>query len=133
MISALLISLFVVLLVAGVPVSVALLLATAAAMLTGGEDLMAIPQQMASSVRSLELMAIPFFILSAHLMTHLGMTRRIFDFAEALVGWIRGGLAHANVAAGFIFSGIPGPAVAGAPAGGARELHRRSRSTRLSS
>jgi tripartite ATP-independent transporter DctM subunit len=121
------IGLFVVLLFAGVPVSVSLILATAVAMFVGGYDLMGIPQHMAASVRSLELMAIPFFILTAHLMTQLGMIRKIFDFAEAALGWIRGGLAHANVLAGFIFSGISGAAVADAAALGSismREMPR---------
>ena len=116
MISLLLVGLFVVLLFLGLPVSASLMLATAVAMLASGGDLMGIPQHMASSVRSLELMAIPFFILAAHLMNHLGMTRRIFDFAEAAIGWVRGGLAQANVIAGFIFSGISGAAVADAAA-----------------
>src|ERR1044072_3709357 len=78
-------------------------------------NLILLPQQMGASVGSLELLAIPFFIL-ANLMTALGNTRRIFDVAEAAVGWMRGGLAHANVVAGVIFSGISGAAVADAAA-----------------
>lgn len=127
MLSALLIGLFAVFLLVGLPVSAALILATAAAMVAGGHGLMSIPQHMASSVRSLELMAIPFFVLTAHLMTRLGMTARIFAFAEAAVGWVRGGLAQANVLAGFIFSGISGAAVADAAALGSismREMPR---------
>lgn len=119
MISALLIGLFSLFMIAGLPVAASLLLASIIAMIAGGHDLMGIPQHMAASVRSLELMAIPFFILAAQLMTELGMTRRIFDFADAAVGWVRGGLAHANVVAGFIFSGISGAAVADAAALGA--------------
>ncbi len=119
MISLALIVLFIVFLFVGVPVSASLMLATGVVMLSNGMDLMIIPQQMASSVRSLELMAIPFFILTAHLMTRLGMTRKIFAFAEAAVGSIRGGLAYANVLAGLIFSGISGAAVADAAALGA--------------
>jgi tripartite ATP-independent transporter DctM subunit len=127
MISLFLIALFTGLMLAGLPVAASLLLASIVAMLAGGHDLMGIPQHMAASVRSLELMAIPFFILAAQLMTELGMTRRIFAFAEAAVGWMRGGLAHANVVAGFIFSGISGAAVADAAALGAismREMPR---------
>jgi tripartite ATP-independent transporter DctM subunit len=119
LISGVLIGLFVVLLLLGLPVSASLILATGTAMVVGGHNLLSIPQHMASSIRSLELMAIPFFVLTAHLMTELGMTRKIFAFAEAAVGWLRGGLAQANVLAGFIFSGISGAAVADAAALGA--------------
>jgi tripartite ATP-independent transporter DctM subunit len=80
---------------------------------------MTLPQKMAASVQSIELMAIPFFILAASLMNALGITQQIFAFATALVGHLRGGLAHANVVAGMIFSGISGAAVADAAALGA--------------
>ena len=116
MISLLSITLFIVLMFVGVPVSASLVLATILCMVAGGYNLILLPQQMGASVGSLELLAIPFFILAANLMTALGMTRRIFDVAEAAVGWMRGGLAHANVVAGVIFSGISGAAVADAAA-----------------
>ena len=101
------------------PVAMALGLATIVGMLAGGYDLMTLPQKMAASVQSIELMAIPFFILAASLMNALGITQQIFVFATALVGHLRGGLAHANVIAGMIFSGISGAAVADAAALGA--------------
>lgn len=116
MTSALTLTLFIVFMFVGLPISVSLILATALCMLVGGYNLLLLPQQMGASVASLELLAIPFFILAANLMTALGMTRRIFDVAEAAVGWMRGGLAHANVLAGVIFSGISGAAVADAAA-----------------
>lgn len=119
MISSLLIGLFLVFMFLGFPVSVAIGLATAIGMVVGGYDLMSIPQKMAASTQSIELMAVPFFILAASLMNALGITRRIFDFATALVGSLRGGLAHANVVAGTIFAGISGAAVADAAALGA--------------
>jgi len=118
-VSSLLIGLFLVFMFLGLPVSVAIGLATAVAMLAGGYDLMSIPQKMAASTQSIELMAVPFFILAASLMNALGITQRIFAFATALVGSLRGGLAHANVVAGTIFSGISGAAVADAAALGA--------------
>jgi tripartite ATP-independent transporter DctM subunit len=119
MISALLIGLFMLFMFLRVPVSMALGLATILGMLAGGYDLMTLPQKMAASVQSIELMAIPFFILAASLMNALGITQQIFVFATALVGHLRGGLAHANVIAGMIFSGISGAAVADAAALGA--------------
>lgn len=127
MISIFMLFLFVALFAVGIPVSASMILAAAVAMIVSGQDLISIPQQMAASVRGLELMAIPFFILTAHLMDQLGMTRKIFAFAEAVLGWMRGGLAHANVLAGFVFSGISGAAVADAAALGSismKELPR---------
>ncbi|MGQ0651548.1 MAG: TRAP transporter large permease [Betaproteobacteria bacterium] len=119
MISAMLIGLFMLFMFLRVPVAMALGLATILSMLAGGYDLMTLPQKMAASVQSIELMAIPFFILAASLMNALGITQQIFAFATALVGHLRGGLAHANVIAGMIFSGISGAAVADAAALGA--------------
>jgi tripartite ATP-independent transporter DctM subunit len=119
MISALLIGLFMLFMLLRIPVAMALGLATILGMLAGGYDLMTLPQKMAASVQSIELMAIPFFILAASLMNALGITQQIFVFATALVGHLRGGLAHANVIAGMIFSGISGAAVADAAALGA--------------
>ncbi|MEO7241948.1 MAG: TRAP transporter large permease [Variovorax sp.] len=116
MVSLLVFSSVLVLMALGMPIAIALALATVAGMLVGGYDLILIPQNMVSSVKSIELTAIPFFILAAALMNQLGITRQIFAFAEALVGNLRGGLAQANVVAGFIFSGISGAAVADAAA-----------------
>jgi tripartite ATP-independent transporter DctM subunit len=116
MVSFIVFAMVLVLMTLGMPIAISLALATTAGMLVGGYDLILIPQNMVSSVKSIELTAIPFFILAAALMNQLGITRKIFDFAQALVGSFRGGLAHANVVAGFIFSGISGAAVADAAA-----------------
>ncbi len=116
MVSFLVFASVLVLMALGMPIAIALGLATTFGMLAGGYDLILLPQHMVSSVKSIELTAIPFFILAAALMNQLGITRKIFDFAEALVGSLRGGLAQANVVAGFIFSGISGAAVADAAA-----------------
>jgi tripartite ATP-independent transporter DctM subunit len=113
-ISAVLVVLFVVLMLAGMPVSIAVALATIGAMLLGGYDLMALPQHMAISTQSIPLLAIPYFILAANLMNGIGVTNRIFRFAQALVGSRRGGLAYVNIIANFFFSGISGAAVANA-------------------
>ncbi|MFS8085593.1 MAG: TRAP transporter large permease subunit, partial [Acidobacteriota bacterium] len=116
MISTLTIGLFILFVLANIPVSAAIGLATIIGLLAGGYDLMTLPQHMAASVRSIELMAIPFFILAAALMNAMNITHRIFEFATALVGGWRGGLAYSNVIAGMIFSGISGAAVADAAA-----------------
>ena len=119
MLSALTIALFVLLVLANVPVSAAIGAATITGLIAGGYDLLSLPQHMAASVKSIELMAIPFFILAAALMNAMQITERIFEFAGALVGGWRGGLAYSNVIAGMIFSGISGAAVADAAALGA--------------
>ena len=122
MISLLLIALFVVLMLIGVPVGIAIGLATIVAMLIGGYDLLLIPQHMAASTQSVPLMAVPYFILAANLMNALGATRRIFDFANALVGHFRGGLAYVNVLSNLMFAGISGAAVANAAGLGAIQI-----------
>ena len=64
----------------------------------------------------------PFFILAGNLMNTAGITNRIFDFAKALVGWMRGGLGHVNIGASVIFAGMSGAAVADAGGLGAIEI-----------
>jgi C4-dicarboxylate transporter DctM subunit len=67
---------------------------------------------MATDVRSVPLLAIPFFILAGNLMNHFDMTKRIFDFLDALVGYFSGGLAQAAVLTSLVFGGISGSALA---------------------
>jgi len=76
--------------------------------------LVLIPQYLASGTESFSLLAVPFFLLAGNLMNNLGLTRRIFDFAQDLVGHVRGGLAQVNVLASMIFAGISGAALADA-------------------
>ena len=127
MIATLLLLLFLVLMAARVPVAMAITLATMTAMLVGGYDLRSIPQIMAKSTQSVPLLAVPFFILAANLMNALGITQRIFDFAVAVVGFVRGGLAHVNVLASMIFAGISGAAVADAAGLGTIEIKAMTR------
>jgi tripartite ATP-independent transporter DctM subunit len=70
--------------------------------------------RMASGVDSFPLLAIPFFVMSGSLMNSAGITERIYSFATALVGWLRGGLGHVNVTGSVIFAGMSGTAVADA-------------------
>ena len=67
-------------------------------------------------VQGTALLAVPFFLLAGNLFSALGLSRRIWDFAQALVGHIRGGLGHVMVVATMIFSGISGSALADAAA-----------------
>ncbi len=71
-----------------------------------------IAQMLVYGMNSFTILAIPLFLLAGALMNTGGISRRIFDFAGCLVGHVRGGLAHVNVLASFIFSGMSGAAAA---------------------
>ncbi|HPU78396.1 MAG TPA: TRAP transporter large permease, partial [Thermosynergistes sp.] len=77
---------------------------------------MVVAQRMFTGIDSFPLMAVPFFILAGDLMNRGGTTIRLIDFANSLVGHIRGGLAHANVVANMFMAGISGSSVADASA-----------------
>ena len=79
-------------------------------------------QRMASGLDSFPILAIPLFILAGHLLNRAGIAARIFEFASALVGHIRGGLAHVNVVASMIFAGMSGVAQADAAGLGVIEV-----------
>ncbi len=85
-------------------------------------DPIIIAQQEVSAANSFTFVAAPLFILMGHVMNNAGVTHRIFDFALAIVGWLRGGLCHANVVASMIFAGMSGSAVAEAGGLGTVEI-----------
>jgi tripartite ATP-independent transporter DctM subunit len=112
MVTAILMLTFLGLLLIRVPVSVAMGAASVVALWVGDYPLMALPQYMGQGVMSYTLMAVPFFIFAGNLMNAAGLTNRIFNFAMAVVGHLRGGLAQVNVLASMIFAGISGSFVA---------------------
>jgi tripartite ATP-independent transporter DctM subunit len=71
-----------------------------------------ISQKMMSALNNFVLLAVPLFILAAKLMNTAGITRKIFNFADTCVGFMPGGLGHANAFASLIFAGMSGAAVA---------------------
>ena len=85
-------------------------------------DLYIIPQQILDGVNKPSLAAVPFFIMAGNLMNVVGMTDRIFNFANALVGHFKAGLAQVNVLASMIFAGVSGAAVADCAGLGAIEI-----------
>jgi C4-dicarboxylate transporter, DctM subunit len=101
-------------LVIGLPVAAALGISSIAYMLHQGLPLVAIPQRMYAGLDVFVLLSIPGFILAGNLMNVGGITERIIRFANALVGWIRGGLGQANIASSLLFGGVSGTAVADA-------------------
>jgi TRAP-type C4-dicarboxylate transport system permease large subunit len=78
--------------------------------------------RMISGIDSFPLLAVPFFILAGNLMNNAGITNRIYNYALALVGWLKGGLGHVNVLGSVIFAGMSGTAIADAAGLGTIEI-----------
>lgn len=123
---------FVVLLALGVPIGVSLLAAGSAGfILSYGEisawlDLISMPLKLTGSLQNFLLLSIPMFILAAKIMNGASITKRIFDFANVVVGWLPGGLGHANIVASLIFAGMSGTAVSDAAGLGQIEIEAMS-------
>lgn len=113
---------FVILLVIGVPISISIGASAVLGCLSLGYPMVVIGQKMVSGIDSFLLIAVPLFILAGNLMNASKLTKKMFDTAKELVGWIPGGLAHANVVASIIFAGMSGSAVADAGGLGAIEM-----------
>jgi tripartite ATP-independent transporter DctM subunit len=88
---------------------------------------MLVVQRVASGLESYVLLAIPLFIFAGNLFNSAGIASRIFDFAIACVGHIRGSLGHVNIVASVIFSGMSGVAQADAAGLGAVEVREMKR------
>ena len=104
-------------------------------LITDSVPAMLVVQRVASGLESYVLLAIPLFILAGNLFNSAGIATRIFDFATALVGHVRGSLGHVNIVASVIFSGMSGVAQADAAGLGAvevREMKRRGFSAEFS-
>lgn len=74
--------------------------------------LMQVVQLMVKGVFSFSLMAVPFFIIAGEIMGKGGISDRLIDLSDAMVGWIRGGLAMVNIVASMFFGGISGSSAA---------------------
>src|SRR5438552_4203193 len=106
----------------GLPVAIAMAGASLAyVLLSGNLPPFVVIHRMVSGIDSFPLLAVPFFILAGNLMNSAGITNRIYNFALALVGWMRGGLGHVNVLGSVIFAGMSGTAIADAAGLGAIE------------
>lgn len=109
LITVILLGLFVVLLVLRVPIAFALILACLPFFLVDSRmDQTLLAQQVYSGIDSFVLLAVPFFILAAAIMNASKVTDRLITLAQALVGWVRGGLGITNVAASMGFGGVSG-------------------------
>src|SRR5207247_7099069 len=108
---------------AGVPVAIAMAgSALVYILLTGDLPPFVVVHRMISGIDSFPLLAVPFFIMAGNLMNHAGITNRIYNFALALVGWLKGGLGHVNIIGSVIFAGMSGTAIADAAGLGTIEL-----------
>ncbi len=106
----------------GVPLFASMGLAAFAFIALNGMPWDILPQKLAQSANSFPLLAAPLFILMGNIMNSGGVTDRIFAFAISCVGWVRGGLCHANILASVIFAGMSGSAVADAGGVGTLEI-----------
>ena len=113
---------FVILLLVGVPISISIGASAVLGCLVLDYPMMVIGQKMVTGIDSYLLIAIPLFILAGNLMNAGKITDKIFSFAKELVGWIPGGLGHANVVASIIFAGMSGSAAADAGGLGTIEM-----------
>ncbi|MDD3749214.1 MAG: TRAP transporter large permease [Firmicutes bacterium] len=116
--TALMLIIFLLLLLIGIPIFIALLIASFAGILYLGDLslLRVIPQQFFGGMDVFTLLAIPLFILTGNLMNRSALTDKLLDFCRVLVGHLRGGLGHVNVVASIVFAGINGSAAADASA-----------------
>ncbi len=104
----------------GMPIAFALLVSGLCLMFTIGMfDSQIMAQNLINGADSFPLLAIPFFILAGELMNAGGISKRIIDFATALVGHIKGGLGYVAIIGALVFAGLSGSAVADTAALGA--------------
>ena len=102
------------------PIAVAIGVSSIVAIVVQGDfSLMMVVQRMFGGTDSFHLMAVPLFMYAGVIMEKGGISRRIIDFANALVGWLPGGLAAVTIVSAMFFAGISGSAAADAAAVGA--------------
>ncbi|SFQ99690.1 TRAP transporter large permease [Poseidonocella sedimentorum] len=106
--------LFLLFLMIGLPVFFGLLAAPGIVLLFNGQerDLTLLYRNLYNGMDSFPLMAIPFFMLAGELMNRGGITLRLVEFSQALMGHLRGGLAQVNILSSILFAGLSGSAVA---------------------
>ncbi|MEY4653787.1 MAG: putative large permease component, partial [Pseudomonadota bacterium] len=115
--------LFLILMSGGIPVAIAMAGSSLLYILwSGNMPGFAVIHRMVGGIDSFPLLAVPFFILAGNLMNNAGITNRIYNYALALVGWLRGGLGHVNVVGSVVFAGMSGTAIADAAGLGTIEI-----------
>jgi len=110
---------FFLLLALGMPVGITIGVAGVIGILEMGPRFMAMaPDRIFAGLDLFPFLAMPFFILAGEIMNRSGITSGLVKLADALVGWLRGGMAHSNMVASVMFAGITGSATADAAAFG---------------
>jgi tripartite ATP-independent transporter DctM subunit len=107
---------------AGMPLFVSMGLAALAVLWFAGMPITILPQKMAGAANSFPIVAAPLFILMGNILAAAAITDRIVQFASAVIGWVRGGYAHASILTSMVFAGMVGSAVADAAGSGAIEV-----------
>lgn len=110
--AVIMLGMFAVLLFVGVPIAFSIGLSVLFVLVISDISILIFAQRIANAADSFSLLAIPLFILAGELMNRGGMTLRLVNFAQAIVGHIRGGLGHSCVLASLIFANVSGSAVA---------------------
>ncbi len=105
------VALFFGLLFVGVPVAFVLAVSSLSYLLITGNDLYLVAESLFNGMNVFVLMAIPFFILAGEIMNRSGISERLIEFSNLIIGRIRGGLAQVNVLASILFAGITGVAL----------------------
>jgi TRAP-type C4-dicarboxylate transport system permease large subunit len=114
---------FLLLMSGGLPVAIAMAGSALIYILASGNlPPFVVIHRMVSGIDSFPLLAVPFFILAGNLMNNAGITNRIYNYALALVGWLKGGLGHVNVVGSVVFAGMSGTAIADAAGLGTIEI-----------
>ena len=105
---------FLIFLIVGLPVFFALLASPGILLFLNGQnsDITLLYRNVYNGMDSFPLMAIPFFMLAGELMNRGGITVRLVEFSQALMGHLRGGLAQVNILSSILFAGLSGSAVA---------------------
>jgi TRAP-type C4-dicarboxylate transport system permease large subunit len=114
---------FLLMMAGGIPVAIAMAGSSLIYILSSGNlPPLTVIHRMIGGIDSFPLLAVPFFILAGNLMNNAGITNRIYNFALALVGWLKGGLGHVNVVGSVVFAGMSGTAIADAAGLGTIEI-----------
>ncbi len=113
---------FTLLLAIGAPIAIVVLTSSIIGLIANNVPLSMIPQTMINGINGYTLLAIPLYILVGELMNEFDVSKKIFDFALALMGHIKGSMGHVNVLASMVFAGISGSSTADASGLGRIEL-----------
>lgn len=126
--AGLFIALIIILILFAIPIALALGMVGLLSLFVGGHSMISFHGQMTDGLGSFVILAVPLFILTGEILASGQVARRLIDFASSLVGWIAGGLGHANIVTSMMFANVSGSAVADAASVGSvliPEMERR--------